>query len=270
MADTLNEIAEMTRQLLAEAPKSRKGTMRLSPEAAEWIRSSGAADPSPSAPAPSTAADAVGPAGADVDTLDRLAQEVAGCTKCDLSKTRTKTVFADGNPSAGLVFVGEAPGADEDRQGVPFVGRAGKLLTSIIEKGMKMDRSEVYICNVLKCRPPGNRDPQAAERAACMPYLDGQLAVIKPKVICCLGRQAANAILDNNETTGALRGSWHFYEGIPVRVTYHPSYLLRCEDDPKRLATEKRKVWTDIQEVMKVLNGEVTVAPEGTSGDLFS
>jgi DNA polymerase len=164
---------------------------------------------------------------------------------------RIQTVFGTGNPHADLVFVGEAPGAEEDRQGEPFVGRAGQLLTDIIEKGIKIRREDVYICNVLKCRPPENRDPNPEEVVCCEPYLLRQLELIQPKVICALGRIAAQTLLRSSESTTRLRGKWHNYHGIPFRVTYHPAYLLRSPG-------EKRKAWEDIQEVMKVLNGQIT------------
>jgi len=163
-------------------------------------------------------------------------------------------VFAEGNPNADLVFVGEAPGFHEDQQGIPFVGKSGALLTDIIEKGMKISRKDVYICNVIKCRPPENRDPLPDEKQACESYLIRQLELVKPKVICALGGHAAKTLLRTDESTGRLRGRWHFYQGIPLRVTYHPSYLLRSPG-------EKRKTWDDILEVMKVLNGEVTPVP---------
>ena len=137
---------------------------------------------------------------------------------------------------------------------MPFVGPSGQLLTDIITKGMKMQREDVYICNVIKCRPPNNRDPLPAEKDACEPYLLQQLDLVKPKVICALGGHAAKTLLKTDETTGRLRGKWHFYHGIPLRVTYHPAYLLRSPG-------EKRKTWDDIQEIMKVLNGEITPTP---------
>lgn len=246
----LAEIAALT-QRLATHQAGKRGKLSLSPEAAAWFAAV-------AAPSVSTVAapDAPAISPGDFASLDEVAAAVQGCTKCTLCETRTQTVFCDGSPTADLMFIGEAPGADEDRQGVPFVGRAGQLLTRIIENGMKMRREDVYICNVLKCRPPGNRDPLASEKAECIGYLRAQIAFVKPKAICCLGKHAANTILGMDEATGKLRGKWHFYEGIPVRVTYHPSYLLRCEDDPERAKTEKKKVWDDVQQVMRVLNGQ--------------
>ena len=183
--------------------------------------------------------------------LQTVAAEVAVCTKCALSETRNNTVPGEGNMNAELVFVGEAPGANEDRTGHPFVGRAGNLLTDIIVKGMKMEREDVFICNVLKCRPPENRTPNPEEVFQCEPYLLRQLDAIQPKVICALGATAAQTLLKTNEPIKKLRGVWHNYHGIPFRVTYHPAYLLRNPPD-------KKKTWEDIQEILRVLSGEVT------------
>ena len=177
-------------------------------------------------------------------TLAVVAQEVAACTRCaELADSRTQTVFGAGNPYAELVFCGEAPGADEDRMGKPFVGRAGQLLNDIIVKGMKMRREDVYILNILRCRPPGNRTPSPIEAAACREYLDRQLAIIQPKFICCLGAVAAQNLLGAEETIGRLRGRIHDFHGIKVVCTYHPAYLLR---NPQA----KRPVWDDIKLLM--------------------
>jgi uracil-DNA glycosylase family 4 len=154
-------------------------------------------------------------------------------------------VFGEGNSSARLVFVGEAPGADEDAQGRPFVGRAGQLLTRIIE-AMKLERKDVYICNILKCRPPGNRNPKPEEIAACEPFLIRQLAAIRPKVICALGTFAAHTLLKSEAPITVLRGRFHQYQGIDLMPTYHPAYLLR---NP----AAKKQVWEDAQMIMKKL-----------------
>ena len=173
-----------------------------------------------------------------------LAREVAACTRCgELARTRRQTVFGVGNPHARLVFCGEAPGADEDRQGEPFVGRAGKLLTDIIEKGMKLKRSDVYILNILRCRPPGNRNPLPVEAAACRQFLERQLAIIQPEFICCLGAVAAQNLLQTDETIGRLRGRFHDLGSIKVICTYHPAYLLR---NP----SAKKATWEDMQLLM--------------------
>ena len=188
------------------------------------------------------------------NTLDELQQLLGTCCRCGLGATRTNSVFGSGNPETRLMFVGEAPGHDEDLQGLPFVGRAGQLLTDIIEKGMGLKRSDVYICNVLKCRPPENRNPLPEEVAKCEPYLIRQVELIQPRVICALGTYAAQTLLKTQETIGKLRGRWHFYHGIPLRATYHPAYLLR---NP----AEKRRTWDDVLEVLKVYNGEFTPEP---------
>jgi DNA polymerase len=176
--------------------------------------------------------------------LAQVAQEVAACTRCaELAQTRTQTVFGVGNPHARLVFCGEAPGADEDRQGEPFVGRAGQLLNDIIGKGMKMRREDVYILNILRCRPPNNRAPLPVEAANCREFLDRQLAIIQPDFICCLGAVAAQNLLGVDTPIGKLRGCIHDFHGIKVVCTYHPAYLLR---NP----AAKRPVWDDIQMLM--------------------
>lgn len=179
-------------------------------------------------------------------TLEQFYQEIKNCKKCSLGKTRTKFVFADGNADAELVFVGEAPGYDEDQKGLPFVGRAGQLLTKIIE-AMGLKRADVYICNVLKCRPPNNRPPLPEEVEKCRPYLTEQLSLLKKKkIICCLGVSAANGLLGLGMSMKDMRGNWYEYENTPVIVTYHPAYLLR---NPP----EKRKVWNDMKKIMERL-----------------
>ncbi len=171
--------------------------------------------------------------------------EVEQCRKCQLSQTRNKVVFGDGNINAKLMFVGEAPGYDEDRQGVPFVGEAGMLLTKIIE-AMGFKREDVYICNVLKCRPPSNRNPLPEESSLCIKYLYKQIDQIQPKVICGLGKIASQALLNTNTTITRLRGNWQEFRGIKFMPTYHPAYLLR---NPK----DKKLVWQDMKEIMKAL-----------------
>ncbi len=187
----------------------------------------------------------------DVQTaaLAAVARDVAACTRCaELARTRKHTVFGAGSPHARLVFVGEAPGVDEDRQGEPFIGRAGKLLTDIIEKGMKLRRKDVYIMNILRCRPPGNRNPLPAEAANCREFLDRQLAVIQPEFICCLGAVAAQNLLETTAPIGRLRGRFHDYRGIKVLCTYHPAYLLR---NP----AAKKPTWDDIKLLMAEMGG---------------
>ena len=192
------------------------------------------------APAAAPVAEEAQPADDRSAALAKVAREVAACTRCsELAASRTQTVFGVGSPHARLVFLGEAPGADEDRQGEPFVGRAGQLLTKIIE-ACTLRREDVYILNILKCRPPGNRNPLPVEAAHCREYLDAQLAVIQPEFICCLGTVAAQNLLDTNSSIGSMRGRLHDYNGIKVLCTYHPAYLLR---NP----SAKRQVWDDMQ-----------------------
>jgi uracil-DNA glycosylase len=177
--------------------------------------------------------------------------QVKGCVKCGLSKSRTQTVFGQGNAAARLAFVGEAPGAEEDAQGLAFVGRAGQLLTKMIQ-AMGLTRDEVFICNIIKCRPPNNRDPAPDEICACWPYLDEQLRIIQPEVIVALGKPASQTLLRTSEGIGRLRGQWHEYfvsgspmvgPPTPLMPTYHPAYLLRNPPD-------KGKCWSDLKMVM--------------------
>ena len=179
------------------------------------------------------------------DSLERTRQDIGDCTRCKLHKSRTNIVFGVGNPKAELVFVGEGPGHDEDVQGEPFVGRAGKLLTQMIE-AMGLRRQDVYICNVVKCRPPENRLPERDEITTCSPFLVRQLAVIQPKVICCLGACSAQTLLDTNQGISRFRGEWFDYRGAKLIATYHPAYLLRNPN-------AKGEVWKDLQKVMSVL-----------------
>ncbi len=183
-----------------------------------------------------------------VRVLGELQETVSRCRKCALSKTRTKTVFGTGSYRAPLILVGEAPGAEEDRQGLPFVGRAGQLLTKMLAYiGLK--REDVYITNVLKCRPPNNRDPLPAEVACCEPYLLAQLEVVKPRLICALGRHAAQTLLKTDRGINSLRGRFHDYHGIKILPTYHPAYLLRNPAD-------KDKTKEDLQKVKTFLDGQ--------------
>lgn len=201
--------------------------------------------PSETAPTPSAVSETATVFGATV-SLEDLREQVASCRSCRLCATRKQTVFSDGNPAARLVFIGEAPGADEDAQGVPFVGRAGQLLTKMIESGMGLSRRDVYICNVLKCRPPENRNPEPDEVAACRPFLEGQIARVRPEVIVGLGKFACQFLLGTEEGMTRIRGRWGEYRGVPVMPTYHPSFLLR---QPER----KKETWADLQKVMAKL-----------------
>jgi DNA polymerase len=197
------------------------------------------------------------PAGDARQELAVLADEVRGCKKCvELFSTRTQTVFGVGPPDPEIVFVGEAPGADEDKQGEPFVGPAGQLLNRIITNaGMK--REEIFICNVLKCRPPMNRKPNADECRNCRPYLDRQIELLNPKVILCLGGVAANNLLGNATGITKLRGNVYKYNGVPVVCTYHPSYILRLSRDPAAERKAKLECWDDIKLMLKQVGREV-------------
>ena len=198
-----------------------------------------------SAPSPVRDVSATREAGAD---WEELRARVAVCTRCSLSATRTQTVFGVGNPHADWLIVGEAPGAEEDRRGEPFVGRAGQLLNSMLH-AIGLAREQVYIANVLKCRPPGNRDPNLTEAAECLPYLERQIALLKPKIMLAVGRIAAQNLLGTEKTLGALRQQVHRFglSQVPLVVTYHPAYLLRTP-------TEKRKAWEDLKFARDVIS----------------
>ena len=204
-------------------------------------------------PPPSLSTEALAERTSSLTVIDQ--NEVKPCVKCGLHATRNHTVFGVGSPAARIMFVGEAPGADEDASGEPFVGRAGQLLTDMIQKGMGLKREEVYICNVIKCRPPNNRTPATDELAACKGYLWRQIEIIRPQVIIALGAPAAQTLLNTREGIGRLRGRWHeffpsgsstFGEPIPLMATFHPAYLLRSPG-------EKGKAWEDLKMVMNRL-----------------
>jgi uracil-DNA glycosylase family 4 len=216
----------------ASAPPPRPApgadpTRRVAPEARGPAPQLALLDESPWGPHPS---------------LEDVRAALGECTRCRLSEGRTHIVFGDGNPDAELMFVGEGPGESEDRRGLPFVGRAGELLTQMIEKGLGIPRSEVYICNVVKCRPPGNRTPLADEVAACSPFLDGQIAAVQPRVIVALGKPAASLLLGRDVPITRVRGTWFDYKGIPLMPTFHPAYILRQYTPENR-----RRVWEDLK-----------------------
>lgn len=232
----------------ASSPSSLRRSVASSPGAAE--SAGGATTEAPRDL--KSAARSGGPKGEILRVLDKT--RVRGCTACGLHETRTQTVFGQGNPDARLVFVGEAPGFEEDKKGLAFVGRAGELLTKMIG-AMGLSRDDVFICNVLKCRPPQNRDPKAEEILACSGYLREQLSTIQPECIVALGSPAAKTLLNTAESIGKLRGRFHDYyvsgttgvgASIPLMPTYHPAYLLRSPG-------EKGKTWADLQQVMAKL-----------------
>jgi uracil-DNA glycosylase family 4 len=184
------------------------------------------------------------------DTLAKISEDIGDCRRCRLCEGRSKIVFGSGSEKARLVFVGEGPGADEDAQGLPFVGRAGQLLTQMIEntaakEGIPIHRSDVYICNVVKCRPPENRAPQPDEMEICGQFLSRQLMALRPRAICALGSTAAKALLATKDGVTRMRGRWHKWRDIPVMVTYHPSYLLRAYNQ-----SAKREAWEDLKTVL--------------------
>jgi DNA polymerase len=183
-------------------------------------------------------------------TLESIREEIGDCRRCKLHKGRTNIVFGEGNPKAVIVFVGEGPGFEEDQQGRPFVGAAGQLLTDIIEKGMNIKRAEVYICNIVKCRPPNNRNPEPDEVESCIGFVKQQIRAIHPTVIVTLGNVPTQNLLNTKQGITKLRGVWQEYEGIPVMPTFHPSYLLRSPG-------EKKWVWVDIKNVLKKLGMQV-------------
>ena len=178
-------------------------------------------------------------------SLSDVRTALGDCTRCRLHEGRTQIVFGDGDPNADLLFVGEGPGEQEDRQGVPFVGRAGELLTQMIERGLEIPRSSVYICNIVKCRPPGNRTPLADEVQTCRPFLDGQIAAVRPRVIIALGKPATSLLLGRDVAITRVRGNWHEYRGIPLMPTFHPAFVLRQYTPENR-----RLVWNDLREAL--------------------
>jgi DNA polymerase len=182
-------------------------------------------------------------------SLEELRVAIGDCRRCKLWPGRTHLVFGVGNPHAKLMFIGEGPGRDEDLQGEPFVGRAGQLLTDIITKGMGLKREDVYICNVIKCRPPENRNPEPDEVASCEPFLKKQIELVRPQIIVALGKFAVQTLLQSKVPITRIRGNWHTYHGIKLMPTLHPAYLLRNPAD-------KKLVWEDIKKVMKEMSGE--------------
>ena len=201
--------------------------------------------PTPDRPALQSDLLAATSAHAEQQSLEEVRSALGDCTRCRLSEGRTQIVFGDGNPQADLMFVGEGPGADEDAQGIPFVGRAGQLLTSMIEKGLEIPRSEVYICNIVKCRPPRNRTPLSDEVSTCRPFLDGQIAAVRPRVIVALGKPAASLLLGRDVPITRVRGQWFEYRGIPLMPTLHPAFILRQYTQENR-----RAVWDDLKKAL--------------------
>ncbi len=242
MSDELKEIALELRRHLAWQEADGTRALLKDPSAPPLFAPLGPVAAPARAAQPARAPSQAGPVVPGA-TLDEVRRELGDCTRCKLCKGRKQIVFGVGNPRAELLFVGEGPGAEEDKQGVPFVGEAGQLLTKMIE-AMKFSRDSVYICNVVKCRPPGNRNPEPDEIAACEPFLKAQLRVVQPKIIVALGKFAAQTLLRTDTPITRLRGQWREYEGVPLMPTFHPAYLLRQP-------AEKKLAWLDLQEVMK-------------------
>lgn len=238
-------------------PVSVEPAPTLAPAAVPAVPPSAAAAPSPafvlpSIALPTSAAPWSAPSAQSYERLTVIESTVRTCTSCRLCEQRTQTVFARGMGSSGVCFVGEGPGADEDAQGLPFVGKAGQLLDRMIQ-AMGLERDEVYVCNVVKCRPPENRKPEAEEMAACMPYLNEQLDLIAPKVIVALGGTAVQGLFGTTEGIMRLRGKWKTLRGIPVMPTLHPAYLLRTP-------AAKREVWEDLQAVLQKIGRSAPAA----------
>ena len=179
-------------------------------------------------------------------SLEDVRQQLGNCTRCPLCEGRSQIVFGDGNPDASLMFIGEGPGQEEDRRGLPFVGRAGELLTRMIERGLEISRSEVYICNIVKCRPPNNRTPKPQEVATCKPFLDGQIDAVRPRAIVALGRPSTSLLLGREVSITRVRGTWQEYRGIPLMPTFHPAFLLRQYTPENR-----RLVWEDLKKALE-------------------
>ena len=249
LAATLRDYVEQIREEgLDGLPLGVASATKAATPAAEPAVAASQAPAPRTPPPPSPPAELISkyPGLESTSSLEQLREFIGDCRRCKLWPMRTNLVFGVGNPKAELMFVGEAPGADEDMRGEPFVGRAGQLLTDIIERGMGLPRSEVYICNVIKCRPPGNRNPEPDEVASCEPFLFRQIDIVRPRVIVGLGTFAVQALLKIKTPISKLRGNWHELRGIRMMPTFHPAYLLRNPAD-------KRLVWQDIQLVMKEL-----------------
>lgn len=245
------------KQVVEQALEQRTGAGAGAGAGAAGVKAGGGAATAASALYDSAALDAPAvPPEERPARLEVIAAEVASCRDCSvLAGYRTQTVFGSGSPTARLMFVGEAPGADEDRMGVPFIGRAGTLLTEMITKGMGLSRDEVYIANAIKCRPPENRTPEPAEVKSCRRFLERQIEIIRPEFLCLLGKVAVTSLLETALPMHTLRQKWHNYKGIRTIVTYHPSYLLR--NPPS-----KRDAWEDLKMLMRAMG---LAAPEGSA-----
>ena len=247
LAEQVRSLLASTRALVSELAEEGVERIDPAPEPAPALPPARTAPPI-SAPA---APDQLGLLGddrpwGDAPSLDEVRQVLGDCTRCGLSRGRNLIVFGDGDPDADLMFIGEGPGAEEDRRGLPFVGRAGELLTQMIEKGLGIPRPSVYICNIVKCRPPGNRTPLAEEAASCRPFLEGQISAVRPRVIVALGKPAASLLLGRDVAITRVRGVWHEVRGIPMMPTFHPAFILRQYTPENR-----RLVWEDLKAALE-------------------
>jgi len=251
----LEEWAEEGVEGRLEGELGREGTAPGAPPRGE--RPAASPDPRPRPeplPAPEAgqlALEGGGPLWPARPTVEQVREALGECTRCRLHEGRTQIVFADGSPEAELMFVGEGPGEQEDLRGIPFCGRAGELLTRMIENGLGIPRREVYICNIVKCRPPGNRTPAPDEVATCRGFLDGQIDAVRPRVIVALGKPAASLLLGRDVPITRVRGHWHDYRGIPVMPTFHPAFLLR-----QYTVENRRLVWNDLKAAQARTRGE--------------
>jgi len=233
----LSEIGVYTPFPVDRSDPSKQIASKIKPEGATVAPSPIPFQSGPTSPHATSTAD-IADVVVDESRLDDIAIQASSCTACQLADQRTKVVFGIGSPKADIVFIGEAPGRDEDLKGEPFVGRAGQLLDRMLA-ALGMNRAEVYIMNTVKCRPPNNRDPRPDEVEACSRWFDAQLKALSPKIICLLGRVSAQTVLETDEPLSVLRRNWHDYHGIPVQVMYHPAYLLRSPQ-------QKRHAWSDL------------------------
>ena len=248
LADEARELVRAARALLAELAEEGVEEVLRGPRlprgraARAALAVSAAARPGPADGAQASLLEAPRESSRERPSLAQVRERLGDCTRCRLHEGRTELVFGDGNPDAELMFIGEGPGEQEDLQGLPFVGRAGELLTRMIERGLGVPRSTVYICNIVKCRPPGNRTPLADEVSTCRPFLDGQIDAVAPKVIVTLGKPASSLLLGRDVSITRVRGVWHEYRGIPVMPTFHPAFILRQYTEENR-----RLVWEDLK-----------------------
>jgi DNA polymerase len=252
LADARETLAEWIEEGVDGWEDTREPPVAAAPEAPARTRDAGfRLTPTASTPTAPAEGGTSAPPWGDAPTLEAVREVLGDCRRCGLCEGRQRIVFGDGAADADLMFVGEGPGEQEDRQGLPFVGRAGELLTQMIEKGLGIPRRSVYICNIVKCRPPGNRTPLPPEVNACRPFLDGQIDAVRPRVIVALGKPAASLLLGRDVAITRIRGTWQEYRGIPLMPTLHPAYVLR-----QYTAENRRNVWEDLKKALARSRGE--------------